>query len=219
MPANGKSIKRPHGFKDIAGSRFGALVAIECNGHGKHKEIVWKCKCDCGNIRIVSGTALRLGRASSCGCLTRAHKMRHGHRNTITYASWIAMKARCNRPSHMHYSSYGGRGIVICERWLQFENFLADMGPRPSRKHSLDRIDNDGNYEPGNCRWATAYEQGANTRQNRLITFRGTTMCLKNWARTVGIKENLLRYRISKGWTLDKALTTPTRRWIRKASR
>lgn len=137
---------------------------------------MWVCQCDCGNIAFAQTSDLRAGRHRSCGCLrvdvmTRHGGTNHGGGRTPEYRSWMSMKARCLDSDHDSYKWYGGRGITICDRWLaSFEAFLADMGARPSLKHSIDRINNDGNYEPGNCRWATANEQAQNQRHNNQHT-------------------------------------------------
>lgn len=125
-----------------------------------------------------------------------------------TRKTWGDMKGRCLNPAHRNYADYGGRGISICERWLTYENFLADMGERPPGR-SLDRLNNDGNYEPSNCRWATPKEQARNTRSNRLITYKGETKCMAQWADDLGLPKHTLEQRVAKGWDIEKALTTP----------
>jgi len=120
------------------------------------------------------------------------------------------MKRRCYNPNTPYYHLYGGRNITVCGRWKDsFVNFLADMGPKPSPEHTIDRIDNDGNYEPDNCRWATKMEQSHNSRKARLITYNGETLCLREWARRLGIGHMALSTRLNRGWSLKKALTTP----------
>lgn len=135
----------------------------------------------------------------------------HGHATTAgnspTYASWRAMRDRCSRSTHKAYPAYGGRGIEVCARWQSFEAFLADMGERPPGT-TLDRIDNNGNYEPGNCRWATAKVQGLNTRANRIIAFRDERMTLREWSQRLGLKPTALRYRLAH-WSLEDAMTRP----------
>lgn len=162
-------------FKDLSGRRFGMLLALRFVGVNGNRKSVWACKCDCGfEVLMVAGN-LTSGGTTCCGCVRnrnsakRASKRnyRHGHATGVLspeYRSWAAMKGRCKYPSVQGFQNYGGRGISVCSRWLSFDNFLADMGPRPSPKHSIDRVDVNGNYEPGNCRWATAVEQAANKR-------------------------------------------------------
>lgn len=132
---------------------------------------------------------------------------------SVEYASWCLMKNRCLCSSASGYVYYGGRGIKVCERWLNsFPNFLVDMGRKPTPQHSLDRYpDKDGDYEPGNCRWATRSEQSDNTRLTRLITFQGETLSIKAWSRRVGIPYNALYWRIEQGWLVEKAMTQPSR--------
>jgi len=155
---------------DITGSKFGRLIAQWPVGIAKHSNKYWLCLCDCGNLCTARIYDLGNG-VSSCGCWRAevermGHRLRHGHAprsgSSAEYRSWMAMRNRCQQPKTMFYERYGGRGIRVCERWQKFENFLADMGPRPEGK-TLDRYPNpDGNYEPGNCRWATPKEQRHN---------------------------------------------------------
>lgn len=136
----------------------------------------------------------------------------HGLRNMPGYLSWLSMNRRCSIPGDQDYATYGGRGISVCERWRGIEglkNFIADMGAKPSPKHSIDRIDNNGNYEPGNCRWATVEEQCRNRSNTRLITFNGKTQCMTDWAAELKISRGTIFHRIRRGWTVSDALTTP----------
>lgn len=139
-----------------------------------------------------------------------AHKTTHGYFGTPTYMVWHSMKRRCTMPSSQGYARYGGRGIKVCERWMKFENFLADMGEKP-KGLSIDRIDNDGNYEPGNCRWATHSQQRNNQGPGRAIhlTFRGETHSISEWAKRTGLKHPTIRERIHAGWSVEDALTAP----------
>jgi len=143
----------------------------------------------------------------------------HGRGGTPEYILWAGMKDRCQNAHGRHFPGWGGRGIKVCERWHKFENFFADMGPRPSTKHSLDRIDNDGNYEPGNCRWATWTEQASNRRNNDMVQFRGETRTLNEWSRVLGIGQGTLWHRLyTSKWSVDEALGTPTRKHPKKAA-
>lgn len=125
---------------------------------------------------------------------------------TPTYSSWADMVQRCTNPKRKRYADYGGRGIQVCDRWRKFENFLADMGPRPEGME-LDRIENDGNYEPGNCRWSTPTTQSNNRRSNRLLSFNGETLTVADWARRTGISAPAIAKRLKRGWSIEKALS------------
>lgn len=139
----------------------------------------------------------------------------HGKRHTPEYTNWAGMKDRCFRPASKAWGNYGGRGITVCERWINsFENFLADMGPRPTPKHSIDRIDNDGDYEPSNCRWATSAEQGQNKRTNVPVTYQGQNKLLKEWCELLKLNCSRVKHRIRLGWTPAEAFRKPVKdRW------
>ena len=143
----------------------------------------------------------------------RAGATTHGLSKTREFRVWVAMRSRCMSPQDPAYPDYGGRGIKVCERWDEFEVFLSDMGYRPSDKHSIDRYpDNDGNYEPGNCRWATVRQQSRNRRTSTHITANGTTKTLVEWSEATGLKRSTIQRRIKKlGWPVDQALFTPVR--------
>lgn len=132
---------------------------------------------------------------------------KHGLVNSPEYKTWAMMLVRCRNKNNHAYPRYGGRGIKVCKRWESFENFYADVGAKPSPKHSLDRIDNNGNYEPSNCRWATMLEQGRNKRNNAMLTLNGVTKCISEWADITGIKRRTIHARISYGWPVEKVLT------------
>lgn len=166
---------------------------------------------------------LRKGSARSCGCLgrdvRRAQLTTHGQSTTKEYRAWHGMKGRCNNPNDKAYADYGGRGIRVCDRWNNsFEAFLADMGAAPSANHSLDRINNDAGYEPGNVRWATVTTQLRNQRRTHYLTYNGETLSLAAWAERVGLPRAALSSRIHAGWATDRALTQPLRRTNRDHS-
>jgi hypothetical protein len=146
----------------------------------------------------------------SCGCLRSefARRVKHGQYATKTYGTWQSMMKRCYQPNNISYKNCGGRGITVCQQWHEFTNFFADMGERPVGK-TLDRIDNNGNYEPGNCRWATPKEQSQNSRQPRFITYAGETMNLTEWSARLGMSLSNFSRRLRRGWTIERAITEP----------
>lgn len=151
------------------------------------------------------------GQTRSRKCI-RPYKM-HGLSYAPDFYTWKSMMSRCRDPKNPSYHHYGARGIRVCQRWIESpQAFFDDMGPRPSSRHSLDRIDNDGNYEPGNCRWATPQQQMVNRRVNRHVTHDGVTRTISEWASSVGMSRGVLRHRIALGWDFAKALSTPSRR-------
>lgn len=196
-------------FLDLTGQRFGRLVAI--SHYIEAKRTFWNCQCDCGTTTAVDRQSLRSGATTSCGCrrgaATAARNMTHGLRHVPEYSVWAMMRQRCNNPRFPAYKAYGGRGIVICERWSAFENFYADMGSRPSPKHELDRIDNDGPYSPDNCRWTTQQANANNKRSNRIIEHNGDALTLAEWSRRTGMKYDTLLARLDRGWPVERALS------------
>lgn len=211
-------------FIDLTGQRFGRLTALRRVPGPPHapKLSTWECRCDCGAISIVRGQALRIGKTKSCGCLkvdvgreNGLRTRRHGHAvlETRTYRIWSGMKSRCsNATDEDHYRRYGGRGIKVCERWLTFENFLADMGEAPQGL-TLERKDNDGDYELNNCEWATLIKQNNNRSNNRFLTdSNGVTHSLSDWARSAGLTWDQLNGRLRRGMTLEQALAHQSRK-------
>jgi len=152
---------------DLTGQKFGRLTVIKLIRINKHRKPVWLCQCKCGNKTEVAGTNLKSGNTQSCGCLYEDIAITHGMCGTATYDSWASMKNRCNNPNDPSYKNYGGRGIKVCERWQKFENFFEDMGVKP-KKLTIERTDNDGNYGPENCTYATRQEQSRNSRNTKL---------------------------------------------------
>lgn len=169
--------------------------------------VYWVCKCSCGNIKEVRAYHLKGNKIKSCGCHKTAIATTHGYTKGAThgkrmpeYNVWASMIRRCENPNNQKYNIYGGRGINVCERWHRFENFISDMGLRPSNKHSLDRFPNkNGNYEPSNCRWATIDEQNRNLNSNIWIEHNGRKQILTDWAKELGIDSSSMRRRIKKG--------------------
>lgn len=201
---------------DFLGKRFGRLIVTACWRHPK-RGLMCRVLCDCGEEDDAIGYNLMGGQKTSCGCAFREmlidRNTTHGKHDHDIYRIWCSMRQRCTDPQHSDYPRYGGRGIKVCDRWRQsFDAFLADMGDRPSPKHSLDRIDYDGDYTPENCRWATDQEQAHNRSDNRHIEAFGRSRLLCEWAEESGIPVSTLRNRIDRfGWPPDRALTTPCR--------
>lgn len=201
---------------DHTGKRFGRLTVKGEAGIMKSGHKAWLCICDCGNETIFRGTLLTQGVVVSCGCY-RSDRGRdmltiHGNYGHPLYQTWIHMKERCEDENNADYHNYGGRGITICERWLDsFENFITDMGERPDGM-SLDRIDVNGNYEPKNCRWADAKTQANNTRRNLYFEYGGETLTLAQWSDRTGINYGTLLGRINRnGMSFADAISTPVR--------
>jgi hypothetical protein len=218
-------------FPTAAGTRFGRLVVI-----GQAPLLITKsgtarqylCECDCGNRKIIHGGSLRSGRSNSCGCLhkeiTSRREYKHGHtankKWSQEYRAWKNMRYRCSSKKSSHYYRYGARGIKVCSRWNDFKLFIEDMGLKPSVKHSIERIDNDGNYEPSNCKWALESEQSRNKSTNRFLIFNGQKRILSDWSKILNLKPETIINRIKRGWTVENALSVPKLRsgsfWKRK---
>lgn len=208
---------------DLTGHRFGRLVALKMTEKRKWSSVVWACVCDCGVGIDVRAGCLHSGNTKSCGCLRkdqaetlkgRSRRRSHGHSSRGGYSgeynAWRGMRARCSRPKINGYERYGGRGIRVCDRWQNsFEAFFSDMGTKPSPAHTLDRINSDGHYEPGNVRWATPEQQDRNRRTNRLVVIRGKSMILADAIRQYGARSKMtIRRRLRTGWDAEKAILT-----------
>jgi hypothetical protein len=198
--------------RDLTGIRFGRLLVIGPND--KEGAYFWATLCDCGTIKSAYGGNLRAGNIKSCGCLKRENNIKrcqtHGKANHAEYKAWIAMRVRCYRKLGKGYPDYGGRGIKVCDRWLKsFDDFYHDMGPRPSKGHSIDRIDNNGNYEPSNCKWSTRTQQNNNTRKTNFITIDDISLPIQEWARRFNISIGAIQGRLKKGWSIEAAVKTP----------
>jgi hypothetical protein len=198
---------------DITGQRFGRLIALNRVSASRSS---WECLCDCGNTKIILLYSLRSGSTKSCGCysagLTANLNKTHGMSNTPTHRVWKGMRQRCLNKKIKEFRYWGGRGITICDRWKTFTNFLMDMGEKPVGK-SLDRYpDGGGNYEPGNCRWATPEEQALNRTSNLYIHWKGKTQTAMEWALEIGLPYTCLIQRISVyKWPVERALAQPLR--------
>jgi hypothetical protein len=199
---------------NMDGQHFGRWTVLRVDPNrskGKGCITCWICECSCGTVRAVQGFRLRKGRSKSCGCLARetlkVRMTRHSDSKTPEYYAWQQMVQRCENQKNRRFKDYGGRGITVCDTWHSYENFLTDMGRRPSRNHSLDRIDNDEGYSPINCRWATREKQRNNIRVNRHITYRGVTHTLSEWSSSTGIHKATISGRLDRrGWTIGQAL-------------
>ena len=204
-------------LKDLTGQVFGRWTVVSrAENKGSHR--YWDCLCACGKQKSVYQGSLDKGVSTSCGCQRDEETSRRNFKHGVcdgchtkqpprTYNCWRNMKARCSNPNNHKWPVYGGRGISVCERWQTFSSFYADMGDCPEG-HSIERIDNDGNYEPSNCRWANSIDQMNNQSTNTLLTHNGKTQTLSQWAREVGIHHTTILQRINRGgWSVDRALT------------
>lgn len=202
---------------ELLGQTFNRLVVVGEGGRTKHKKVLWSCQCICGNKALATSGDLKRGHVSSCGCLQKERTAEastiHGGANRgkpfPEYRVWLEMKQRCLNVNNKRYKDYGGRGITICDRWLNsFENFLKDMGRRP-KGLSIERIENNKGYTPDNCKWATREEQTSNTRTNKHLVILGITYTLNQAARRFEINVGTLWSRLKAGWEPHEAIFTP----------
>ena len=207
------------GVDRLIGRRFGRYVVIDTCPDNSRKVL---CRCDCGNEKYVYDSNLLSGRTMSCGCLssdvTAERNYKHGETKTRLYHVWLNMKRRCNDPRNNRYKDYGGKGVKVCDDWDDFAGFKKwadDTGYDPDARYgqcTIDRIDVNGNYEPGNCRWATIREQCNNRTTNHLLTYNGITKNITEWEEYLGVDKGRLDNRIRKGWSTERAIETPFKR-------
>lgn len=203
---------------DLTGQRFGRLTVIK-KANSISGQTYWLCKCDCGNETTVISYCLRKGDTKSCGCLhneliNSGCNSKHRKSSTKLYGVWSTMKGRCYNPNNSKYKRYGGRGIIVCQEWREFQPFYEwAMSHGYTEELTIDRINNDGNYEPANCRWATLKEQANNKCNTIIITFNSETKTLSEWAKKLNISRLCLWKRIYlRNWSVEKALTTPLKK-------
>lgn len=212
---------------DLTGLRFGRFTVVKRASNNKNGSTMWECVCDCGNVRVVNASNLKCGVSASCGCLRkeimREKQMKHGDsENSRLYRIWKDMKARCFCKAVAQYNDYGGRGIAVCEEWrndyTKFKQWSLDNGYRDNL--TIDRIDNDGDYCPENCRWASRSEQNLNKRSRCLLTYRDKTQTITEWSVELGIPRAVLRDRIFRyNWSVEKAFETEVQVKYRKAKK
>lgn len=208
-------------FIDLIEKKFGRLTVVEKGGYLYGNRLAWICRCECGKTKAIYGASLKQGKTRSCDCLkdeisgdrigTASRTHGEGSKKTIEYNSWASMRQRCLNINNPAYESYGGRGIDICERWNRYENFLIDMGRKPSGEYSIERKDNNKGYFPSNCKWATKEEQANNRRSSRLIVHKGRMLTLARWAKDKKMTSSQLWKRLANGWNMQDALSTPIR--------
>ena len=207
-------IERPYRRIPMIGRSFGRLKVIKAAGRNRGNSLTYECLCSCGNSKVVVGDKLRSGHTRSCGCLNadrvRERSTKHGATNTPTYRIWRGMISRCTNSNLKAFPRYGGRGIQVCDRWRIYENFLADMGERPDGLE-LDRINNNGHYEPSNCRWASRQENCNNRRNNVIVHAFEEAHNLAQWSVITGVNKTVIRERLLRGWAPEDAVLRPTK--------
>lgn len=200
-------------LKDLTGQTFERLTVLKRAENTNAGRARWHCKCDCGNETISRGGDLRSGGSTSCGCLTKERvaqantrtKTTHGMWKTPEYTIWGGIKNRCNNPKDKDYDKYGGRGISMSSEWENsFSTFMRDMGTRTSKTHTVERIDNNGDYCKSNCKWATRKEQANNRRNSQYVEYQGKTFTISQFSRRLGVKDYIVRYRIGLGWSTER---------------
>lgn len=208
---------------DITGVKCGRWTVLSRAENTKQGQAQWLCRCECGTEKVLKSIIIRREISKSCGCLKLEvlvkRSTKHGHATggiTPTYHTWASMVARCTNSNSREWKNYGGRGISVCERWMTFANFLADMGEKPEGL-SLDRFpDMNGNYELGNCRWASDTQQARNKRNNRLLSYKGDIKSLAEWAEILGVNRLYIHNRLRRGMTVEQAFDTSDCRGPRK---
>lgn len=203
---------------NITEQRFGSLTVLERVGSDSRGKALWLCRCDCGGDKVVVGQLLRNGNVTSCGCGATRHRrhVKHGMSRSKIYSVWTNMKLRCENENDASYPWYGAKGVAVCPEWSSsFQRFYEDMGD-PPEGYSLDRIDVEGHYCKGNCKWSTSAEQARNTRSNRHITIGGETKVMADWCSENGIDPSTALKRIKSGWDAAIAVTQPSRHQTQK---
>lgn len=183
---------------NLEGKKFNRLIVIKELKRDKWGQVIWLCQCDCGKTTQVTGSGLRNGGTKSCGCWNieaLSLRKKHGLSKTGAYRSWKHMMNRCYNPNDQRYEYYGGRGIKVCKKWHNFMKFYKDMGDKPDT-YTIERKNNNGNYDPSNCEWVTVAEQNRNNRRTRKIEYKGVIRCMSEWARILNIHKNTLKYRL-----------------------
>lgn len=196
------------------GTRFGRLAVVAL-APGPIRARHWRCRCDCGVETVVRGAYLRSGATRSCGCIrsesTRARALVHGGVGRPEYGVWLGLRRRCLSPADPGFKNYGGRGITVAPEWSSFARFFADMGPRPTDRHTIERLENDGPYAPWNCAWRTRREQANNMRRNHRLSCGGDNLSIAEWARRTGMRPATISSRLHLGWSVERTLSTEVR--------
>ncbi|GAK09592.1 hypothetical protein [Geomicrobium sp. JCM 19038] len=204
-------------IKDLTGKRFGKLIVLRITDKRMGRSVCWECRCDCGNIIVTGSHLLKSGNTKSCGHHNNGKNngnYEHGLFDQNLYKRWQGMKTRCYNSKTSQYKDYGGRGIIICDEWLNdfksFYRWAIDNGYKENLQ--IDRIDNDGNYEPSNCRWVTLKQNSNKRRSSHYVTIDNETKTIADWCLIYKISNNVVRVRISRGWNEEKAITTPVKK-------